>query len=728
MNKTIKYIVIPILIIASLIMASAQDNDEAYFDSLILKMNHMDDYDTSKMVLLNQIGYEHYSVDTVEKYSLQLLRVTDKIKKGRKDYFKIKALCYMYWCEFNRNNMNEALQYAYKALLIADSIGNKRLTATCYYNIGAIYTSLRDATKSDEYYHKALDINKQIKDSAAIGDVLRNIAYNNFIHEMFDEAEECYKQAIDIDKKRENINALSEDHLGLGSLAFQKCESVLEPQKQDIEKAKQEYLKAIELAEQNNYDYTLSIAYTELPMILFIEMEAGQLKGRRLNEALDSCKLFLEKGYDIANKNGNELYRNELDFGWATYLIHTKQLGEAHKMLTEMQNEFEKDTEKNRGNLAKTYNVLSALYKAKDDLKNALLCQKKADFYYQQSRKQDYAVSATQNMAQSKLDEQMRLHKAKEEQLEADRRIQKLIITATIIALLILLILITIIIRYNLKSRRLVAELDKKDTEMTSSLKYASLIQRAVMPSRRLMEQIFGDTIIIYRPLNIVSGDFFWAQEVGRYKIIAVADCTGHGVPGAFLSMLGMSILDYLAPSISQDSEISAGEILDKVRVLFKQSLHQHGETGENQDGIDMALVIIDTQTKTMHYAGAFRPILLARGKEIMKYDADRMPIGIHYKESDHFRDNIIQLLDGDIIYMYSDGITDQFGYDAKGEVHKFTAKRLKELLSRIDRLSLNEQENAIEETLNSWRLASDDPDELPYEQTDDAILIGIKI
>ncbi len=267
----------------------------------------------------------------------------------------------------------------------------------------------------------------------------------------------------------------------------------------------------------------------------------------------------------------------------------------------------------------------------------------------------------------------------------------------------------------------------ERNREMNDSINYASLIQHAAMPPQHMMQSIFGSHMLIFRPLKVVSGDFYWCKQSGNIKLLAVGDCTGHGVPGAFLSILGISILNELSSRFDL-TRANAGIMLDEMRQTFKQSLRQTGNEEDNHDGIDIAIVMIDTQQMIMHYAGAFRPLLMTRNGELKKISPDRMPIGIHYKESEHFTDHEIKIEHGDRIYLFSDGITDQFGFDEEGNLHKFTAKRFGMLVNETSQLPFSAQQSKIEMEFDEWRREGLLNSNGEYEQTDDAVLVGIGI
>jgi serine phosphatase RsbU (regulator of sigma subunit) len=263
-------------------------------------------------------------------------------------------------------------------------------------------------------------------------------------------------------------------------------------------------------------------------------------------------------------------------------------------------------------------------------------------------------------------------------------------------------------------------EIEKKNDEITDSIRYAQRIQTAVLPNIDLIEAGLSDYFVFYMPKDIVSGDFYWMKEIGENIVIAVADCTGHGVPGAFMSMLGISSLNELVTKSGFDE---AGVILNRLRKKVKKSLGQTGKLAEQKDGMDMVLIIIDKENMKLQFAGANNPLIHISGGNMTILKPDRMPIGIYYKEED-FKGQTIDIKKGDIIYAYSDGFQDQFGGE-KGI--KFYAKRFKNLLFDIHQKPMPEQMNILKQTLNEWQ-SYKDPQGRAYEQVDDILVVGIKV
>ena len=220
---------------------------------------------------------------------------------------------------------------------------------------------------------------------------------------------------------------------------------------------------------------------------------------------------------------------------------------------------------------------------------------------------------------------------------------------------------------------------------------------------------------ILWRPRDIVSGDFYWMTSRGDETVVLAADCTGHGVPGAFMSMLGVAFLNEI---INRNNVLKANEILDQMREYVIKSLHQTGKEGESKDGMDMALCIINHTSNKLQFAGAYNSAYLIRNKELTEIKADRMPIGYSLKNDQPFTLNNIDLQQGDQFYIYSDGFSDQFGGD---DARKFMSKKFKELLLQSCHLPMEEQKQNLLKAHLQWRGTK-------YEQIDDILVIGIKI
>ena len=254
----------------------------------------------------------------------------------------------------------------------------------------------------------------------------------------------------------------------------------------------------------------------------------------------------------------------------------------------------------------------------------------------------------------------------------------------------------------------------KQKQEITASIQYAKRIQNASLPKPVYIANQLKDFFILFKPRDIVSGDFYWVKKHEDKLIVAVVDCTGHGVPGAFMSMLGIA---FLTEIVEDMADIKANEILNKLRSKIKNSLQQTGKLHEAKDGMDMALCVFEKNFSKMQYAGANNPVFIIRDNEMIIYKPNRMPVGIYIKEQKSFTNNEIDLQKDDRIYLFSDGYADQIGEEKN---KKFMIKYFKKFLLDIHKEKMIKQKEILENKLNEWKGN--------LRQLDDILVVGIKI
>jgi len=256
-------------------------------------------------------------------------------------------------------------------------------------------------------------------------------------------------------------------------------------------------------------------------------------------------------------------------------------------------------------------------------------------------------------------------------------------------------------------------EIETQKQEIMDSILYAQRIQKAILPTSEVVHKILPENFILFLPRDIVSGDFYWMTRQNDYSVFAAVDCTGHGVPGAFMSMLGVSFLNEI---VNKTRKLKANLILEQLRTLVKTTLSQSYE-GETKDGMDIALCILNHKTNELQYSGAFNPLYLIRDNNLLEVRADRMPIGIYYDSEPNFTNNKIQLQKLDCLYIFSDGYVDQFGGNSG---KKLLTKTLKEILLKIHAEPMARQKDILYETLHQWKG--------DYKQVDDILMMGIRI
>ncbi len=261
-------------------------------------------------------------------------------------------------------------------------------------------------------------------------------------------------------------------------------------------------------------------------------------------------------------------------------------------------------------------------------------------------------------------------------------------------------------------------EISEQQEDILDSIYYAKRIQTALLPPDEHLDKILPEYFILYKPRDIVSGDFYWFRQFGESVVIVAADCTGHGVPGAFMSMLGSALLSEI--TLKHEHDLDSGIILNDLRDMIIKSLHQTGKVEEAKDGMDLAITILNHKEMTLQFSGAFNPLYLIRegSDEITEYRADRMPIGIFDIVNKNFTRHDVEIIKGDSLYTFSDGYSSQFG-GKKGK--KFKSSRLKKLILSVQEKSMKEQHEMFDTTIENWM-------GVKYDQIDDVLLIGMKV
>ncbi|HXC06160.1 MAG TPA: two-component regulator propeller domain-containing protein, partial [Bacteroidia bacterium] len=256
--------------------------------------------------------------------------------------------------------------------------------------------------------------------------------------------------------------------------------------------------------------------------------------------------------------------------------------------------------------------------------------------------------------------------------------------------------------------------LETQNKEIHDSIHYAKRIQEAILPAREDVVHAFPDSFILFKPRDIVSGDFYWFSEKNGKAIVTAADCTGHGVPGAFMSMIGNTLLNQI---VNEKGVVKPDEILMQLRENIMKSLKQTGAEGENKDGMDIALCSFDLQTQELLFAGANNPLYIVSDGELIEIKGDKQPIGVYLGEPKPFTCQRMQLKKGDCVYIASDGYADQFG-GSNGK--KFKYKQMKDLLLSLHTQKMTEQRTALDQEIEKWRGT--------LEQVDDILVIGFRV
>lgn len=255
---------------------------------------------------------------------------------------------------------------------------------------------------------------------------------------------------------------------------------------------------------------------------------------------------------------------------------------------------------------------------------------------------------------------------------------------------------------------------------VTDSIRYAKRIQQSILPPIEVVKEALPESFVLYKPKDIVSGDFYWMDDSMKDIVwIAAVDCTGHGVPGAFMSIIGYNSLNQII--VENKPSVSAAAVLDRLKALVSQSLRQTQDGDTSKDGMDIALCKIDKKKKVLEFAGAFNPLLYiktSQSPELLEIKGNKFPIGIYLQDEDHkFTNHQIKIDEGDVFYVFSDGYADQIGGPRN---KKFMIRNFRNLICDIHTQSMEKQKQILSDTLENWKGE--------YDQIDDILVIGFRL
>ncbi|NPA44986.1 MAG: tetratricopeptide repeat protein [Chlorobi bacterium] len=599
-----------------------------------------------------------------------------------------------------QGNYKRALDNYYKALEIFEKVDNKSRVAQIFQNIGIVYSEQKEYDKALENYNKALNVFAKLEDLRGIAEVNNNIGNNYADTEEYDLAIDYYLKGLKLFKEIGYTPRIAYSYYNLGD-ANNKIKN--------YKKAKEYFDKSLELYKKMNYDAGMAMCYNGLGEYYFRQKQykkAAQYleKAKQLSHGADLRTLsdaveWLSKSYAKTGKY-KEAYENHVLFKQYNDSMFNENNEKTITSLA-LQYEFAKQEEKRILKEKIEKEKQKEIQREKDKVNKirfiglfglfigALIIAVISVLSYKRKQKANILLKAQKEEIEH---QKIELEQSNEEILAQRDEIETKNILIT--------------------EQRDIAL--KQKQEITDSIHYAQRIQEAVLPNRKMFVNYIEDYFILFKPKDIVSGDFYWMTRVDDKLIVTAADCTGHGVPGAFMSMLGVTFLNEI---VNKDKVLQPSKILDRLREKVISSLHQ--EDGETKDGMDIAIAVIDTTKKELQFAGAYNPLyLIKKGEnEITKIKADRMPIGIHLKMNVNFTNHVIPYNSGDVIYLFSDGYVDQFGGE-KGR--KLKSKKFQELLLNIKDKPMAEQKEILDKFLLKWRG--------DLEQLDDIIVIGLRL
>lgn len=637
--------------------------DSPRLDSL-LKESTLGYTDTLEVDILNSIAWEYRNseMDKVKVFSDSALILAEKINYYRgqvKSHFNIGNMHYI------KGDFPKTLDRYLKALAILEKTNNKKGIASALMGIGNIHAIQKNSEKAIEYQKKSLKIRVEIKDSIGIAGSYNNLGSIHMGLKDYYKALEYHFSSLAIKEKLHYWKGMSSSYGNIGA-AYKELG--------ELKKALEFQNKALEIRVKLNNMKGMVMSYTDIGNI------HHELK--QYNKAFKSQKKALEIAKKVSYKEGVMNALLSLSVTAEKLKKHDKSLNYFKEYIAQ------KDS-------------LYSIQKSKElaDLESAYTAEK---------QKQQIEMLEKDNVIQN-----LQI-KSQQEELSAEK--SKSIAIYSVLALVICFVFFLIYTVIKRKKANQIISLQKeiveeRNKEITDSITYAKRIQEAILPSADQLNKHLLNGFIYYKPKDIVAGDFYWMQTINDSILYAVADCTGHGVPGAMVSVVCHNALNRAVREYDLEDPAL---ILNKTREIVIETFDKGKR--EINDGMDIALCAINFNEMKIGFAGANNPFYLVRNNELIEIQGDRQPVG-KYTTTTSFTTHHMQLEKGDAVYIFSDGFADQFG-GVKGK--KFMYKSFRKLILSINKESMERQKEIIQSTYTKWMG--------DLEQVDDICILGIKI
>lgn len=658
--------------------------------------------DTSKVNALNELGYEYVSdaPDQTMKYVTEALAIAEKIgyENGIMVSYNNLGLASYY-----QNDYEQALIYYFKAKALAEKLHNRSKQAVILNNLGLVYDDKADYSKALEYYLATLKIVDETGgNKKQLASTLNNIGLIYQSLKKYDEALEYHSRSLKIKEELGNRKATGSSLHNIGLVYKLKGE---------YDKSLEYYAKALEIRRESNDLSGTAMTLNNIGSVYESKKEYERafpyfveaLKVRKdLKDKYNNCISIYSLGSNYCNRkkyNEGLAYINEA-------LSMAKEFGA--KDLIKYGYEVLAEVYAEQKNYAKAYENQKLLIELKDSILNS------------ETTKQLFELQAKYESEKKKKEIELLTKDSEIQALQLNKN--KLWIIVLCIAILLIIALAALLYnRFKVKQKVNVqlehrnVEITQQKKEITDSINYAKRIQESILPPAETWSRLLPDSFIFYRPKDIVSGDFYWIEQKNDHICFAAVDCTGHGVPGALMSVVGFNLL---TQAVNEVNLVRPGDILKHLDAGVTKTLRQSEDGKGVKDGMDLSLCSLNTKTLELQYAGAFNSLYRVSDGILSEIKADKFPIGVNLGGIvDNYTNHSIQLKKGDCIYLYSDGYADQFG-GPKGK--KFKYNQLKELLTSISRLPVVEQKNLIESCFDLWKG--------DLEQIDDVVIIGVRI
>ena len=682
-------------------------------DSLWGVWNDKSQSDTNRLKAMKKIAWDGYlfsQPDSTYYFAGLLYGLADEI--GSKKWMAI-ALTTQGVSFYLRADYAKAMDYLTRSLKIKVELGDKKGIASSLGNIGIVCQKQGDYAKSIDYSTRCLKIQEELGDKKGIANSLNNIGVIYKIQDDYAKAIDQYTRSLKIREELGDKKGIAYSLNNIGGIYQEQGDYV---------KALDYYTRSLKISEELGDKKGIAASLSSIGIINqshgdYVKALKHYTKSLKIREELGD-----KNGIAISLTNIGNTYYDQGDFAKALKkstkaLSIAQEIGGVDRIRSASKNLWK--IHKKMGKHSQALEMHELYIEMSDSIQS--LENKEA--IIQQEFK--YKYEKEQALADAKHQEQMALS------AEREKRQQLIAYSAGGGLVMVLLFAFFILNRLQVTRRqkkvieeqkqvveeqKQVVEEQKQKVEeqkkdITDSIRYAENIQKALLPAEEDLS-LLPEGFVLFQPKDIVSGDFYWMQQDQDKVYFAACDCTGHGVPGAFMSMIGSSLLD---EAVVEKGITQPNEIFFEVRKGFINALKQTEEAGTQKDGMDASLIAWDKKS-TLEVAAAYSPVLIIRKGEIQELKPDRQPVGFHTGEQKPFTHHEVKLEKGDTGYLFSDGYPDQFG--GKKD-KKFMMKNFKKLLLSIQDKTMNEQKTVLETTMAEWKGDT--------EQVDDILVMGVR-
>lgn len=657
--------------------------------------------DTSKVNTLNELSYVYYQTavyDSELYYAQQALNLSQKLNWKRGMAVSLKNIGSA--CDDMGNN-SDALVYYGRALNIFSSIDDKSGVSACYNNMGLVYRTLGNFSEALKNHFASLKIKEAIGDKNGIALSYNNIGVVFNAQKNYDEALKNHRAALAIRLSLGNKRGIASSYGNIGN--------VYQAQGNNTEALKN-YAEALKIAEETGDKVGMTTALNNMGAAYF---EMGDYENA-LQHNTDALRIAEEAG-DLSSiaaasiNTGNVMVQMKQPQAATEWLQKALEIGKEIGEVEVIKNSYEglSQADSALGKYSDALQHYKMFIRYRDSIVNEENTLKTVHLQMQyEYDKKDAIARAVQEK--------------KDEVAQQEVQKQKLLRNSFIAGFALMLALAAVSYRSFVRKRKdnhLIEKqkllVEEKNKEITQSLHYARHIQSAVLPNQKNIAALLKNHFILYLPKDIVSGDFYSVLQNKGKVIVAAADCTGHGVAGAFMSMIGTSLINLL---VNEKNITDPAVILDELNEGIINSLKQR--QGDSNDGMDIGLCSIDFKENKLLFAGANRPLWLFRNGEIKIIKPDKFPIGgMQVDHKNKYTSHQIELQTNDTIYIFSDGYSDQFGGE---QGKKMMSKRFKQYLQVMQHLPMDKQKEQLTQLFNSWKGN--------HEQVDDVLVVGIRV